>query len=191
MNYFEAAAYLYKEGGGTSIPSQSKSRQSAMGGKFKLCSQEGVLLAEYSIAKEVLPLIAKTSERSSQIPSRSSEIEKSLVRANASVLNELLGPVSEHREEFLFVRFDFVGRGRTQELNLLDINGYRLITWGKELTDPLRGKWTLSRLLDEIGMRGWSLLTHQTEQSSGGQGAAGLGAVTFHYMTFRKHRSHV
>ena len=160
-----------------------------MGGKFRLCTEDGELLGEYSIVKEIFPAISKASERGSQITSKASELERRKERDNLSVLNELLGPVSENPEEFLFVRFDFVGRGRTQELNLLDISGYRLITWGKESTDPLRCKWTLSQLLDEIGMRGWSLLTHQTEQSSGGQGAVGLGAVTFHYMTFRRIKS--
>ncbi|WP_159819278.1 hypothetical protein [Cyanobium sp. Copco_Reservoir_LC18] len=64
MNYFEAASLLYGEGGGTELPSKAHSSQSAMGGKYRLRKEDGTLLAEYRVARDLIPVIGGKGERS-------------------------------------------------------------------------------------------------------------------------------
>ncbi|MEA5392143.1 hypothetical protein VB738_12830 [Cyanobium gracile UHCC 0139] len=63
MNYFQAASSIYGTGGGLAKPSQAKSQLSSAGGRFILRSANGKKLAEYSVTKELLPIIrSKTTE---------------------------------------------------------------------------------------------------------------------------------
>jgi len=80
--------------------------------------------------------------------------------------------------EYKHVRFDYVGRGITQEFNILDVDGQRLKGWfgGKDN----RKVTMLPELLTFFGEEGWELVNHVVNQDGRGD------AVTFHYMTFKR-----
>lgn len=77
--------------------------------------------------------------------------------------------------EYKNVRFDFVGRGITQEINLLDIDGERLKSWNDKKQMPI-----LPELLNQIGSEGWELVSHAVNQDNQTNG------VTFHYLYFKR-----
>lgn len=81
--------------------------------------------------------------------------------------------------EYKHVRFDYVGRGITQEFNILDIDGQRLKGWFPAGKDD-RKVTTLPELLLFFGEEGWELFNHVVNQDGRGD------AVTFHYMTFKR-----
>jgi len=78
--------------------------------------------------------------------------------------------------EYKNIRFDFKGRGITQEINILDIDGQRVRGWfGKTQEVP-----TLPELLNLAGSEGWELVSHSVNQDNVANG------VTFHYLYFKR-----
>jgi len=80
--------------------------------------------------------------------------------------------------EYKHIRFDYVGRGITQEFNILDIDGERLKGWFSGKNN--RKVTTLPELLTFFGEDGWDLVSHVVNQDGRSD------AVTFHYMTFKR-----
>lgn len=78
--------------------------------------------------------------------------------------------------EYLSVRFNFKGRGVTQEFNLLDSGGERLEQWASERGSAAE---TLPELLVLAGEDGWELATHTVHESQ-------LSGETWHYMHFKR-----
>lgn len=79
------------------------------------------------------------------------------------------------RFEYKSVRLDFKGRGITQEINLLDIDGKRIKGWGSSTSVP-----TLPEMMAALGSDGWELVSHVVNQDNQANG------VTFHYYTFKR-----
>lgn len=79
--------------------------------------------------------------------------------------------------EYLSVRFDYRGRGITQEFNLLDVNGQRLTGWTSE---SKQGAKTLPEFLKLAGEDGWEMVSHTINQDMQ------ANAVTWHYMQFKR-----
>lgn len=79
--------------------------------------------------------------------------------------------------EYLSVRFDFKGRGITQEFNLLDINGERVKGWAGS-----KGGFatTLPDFFKTAGEDGWELVSHVVNQDNQNN------LVTLHYLTFKR-----
>ncbi len=77
--------------------------------------------------------------------------------------------------EYKSVRFDYKGRGITQEINLLDIDGKRVRDWGSA-DDVL----SLPEILAALGRDGWEMVSHAVNQDNQTNG------VTFHYMQFKR-----
>jgi hypothetical protein len=84
---------------------------------------------------------------------------------------------THQRWEYLSVRFDYKGRGITQEFNLLDINGKREKGW---LNTEGESAATLPEFLQLAGSDGWELASHVVNQDNQ------LNGVTFHYMQFKR-----
>ena len=78
--------------------------------------------------------------------------------------------------EYKSVRFDFKGRGITQEFNLLDVDGQRVTGWMGSSTAIT----TLPQLLQELGKQGWELVNHVVNQDNQ------TNLVTLHYLTFKR-----
>ncbi len=75
------------------------------------------------------------------------------------------------------LRFDYRGRGITQEFNLLDVNGQRLAGWSGESG---QGAKTLPEFLKLAGDEGWEMVSHTVNQDMQANG------VTWHYMQFKR-----
>ena len=79
------------------------------------------------------------------------------------------------RWEYKLLRLDYKGRGITQEINILDVDGQRVRGWGAATEVP-----TLPEMLAILGDDGWELVSHVANQDNKGNG------VTFHYYTFKR-----
>ena len=72
------------------------------------------------------------------------------------------------------IRLNYRGRGITQEIDVLDVDGERLTGWADSKTMP-----TVPQLFDSLGKEGWELVTHVIHQD-------GSGGMVFHYYTLRR-----
>ena len=79
--------------------------------------------------------------------------------------------------DYLSARFDYRGRGITQEFNLLDANGVRLSGWASASGQAAK---TLPEFLRLAGEDGWEMLSHAVNQDMQANG------VTWHYMHFKR-----
>ena len=79
------------------------------------------------------------------------------------------------RYEYKHIRLDYKGRGITQEINLLDIDGERVKGWYSSNQVP-----TLPELFAALGRDGWEMMTHVVNQDNS------PNSVTFHYYNFRR-----
>ena len=78
--------------------------------------------------------------------------------------------------EYKNIRFDFLGRGITQEFNILDVDGERMKGWfvgGLQVT-------TLPEMMNALGGEGWEMVSHVVNQDNQ------QNNVTLHYMTFKR-----
>ena len=81
-----------------------------------------------------------------------------------------------HPWEYKNIRFDFLGRGITQEFNILDVDGERKKGWfvgGLSVT-------TLPEMMNALGGEGWELVSHVVNQD------LQTNNVTLHYMSFKR-----
>lgn len=94
-------------------------------------------------------------------------------------LSELKGhnrPTTDAPWEYKNIRFDFLGRGITQEFNILDVDGERKKGWfvgGLNVT-------TLPEMMNALGGEGWELVSHVCNQD------LQTNNVTLHYMSFKR-----
>ena len=79
------------------------------------------------------------------------------------------------RFEYMHIRLDYKGRGITQEINILDIDGERIREWGSAHEVP-----TLPVMLAKLGEDGWEMVSHAVNQDMTANG------VTFHYYNFKR-----
>ena len=80
------------------------------------------------------------------------------------------------RYEYKHIRLDYKGRGITQEINLLDIDGERIKGWfNKTNYVP-----TLPEMFKSLGQDGWELISHVVNQDIKNNG------VTLHYYNFKR-----
>lgn len=77
--------------------------------------------------------------------------------------------------EYKHIRLDYKGRGITQEVNILDIDGQRIRGWGSSKEVP-----TLPEMLASLGKDGWEMISHCVNQDNQANG------VTFHYYNFKR-----
>lgn len=77
--------------------------------------------------------------------------------------------------EYKHLRLDYKGRGITQEIHILDIDGERVTGWFSGGNVP-----TLPDILQQLGNAGWKMIGHQVNQDLKSNG------VTFHYYNFMR-----
>ncbi len=77
--------------------------------------------------------------------------------------------------EYKHIRLDYKGRGITQEINILDIDGERIRSWGSGTEVP-----TLPEMFLKLGSDGWEMVSHVVNQDVQQNG------VTFHYYNFKR-----
>ena len=77
--------------------------------------------------------------------------------------------------EYKHIRLDYKGRGITQEINILDIDGERIRGWMGSNEVP-----TLPEMFSKLGADGWEMVSHVVNQDVQQNG------VTFHYYNFKR-----
>tara|TARA_A100001388_G_C28671615_1_gene451867 strand:+ start:323 stop:574 length:252 start_codon:yes stop_codon:yes gene_type:complete len=77
--------------------------------------------------------------------------------------------------EYKHIRLDYKGRGITQEINILDIDGVRVRGWMEGDEVP-----TLPEMFAALGKDGWEMVSHVVNQDNQTNG------VTFHYYNFKR-----
>ena len=82
---------------------------------------------------------------------------------------------SDIQYEYKHLRLDYKGRGITQELHLLDIDGVRVTGWPAGNNVP-----SLPENFQTLGNTGWQMISHQINQDLQQNG------VTFHYYNFMR-----
>jgi hypothetical protein len=83
--------------------------------------------------------------------------------------------VVQRKFEYKHIRLDYKGRGITQEINILDIDGQRIRGWGSSSEVP-----TLPEILAALGEDGWEMISHAVNQDNVTNG------VSFHYYNFKR-----
>ena len=78
------------------------------------------------------------------------------------------------RFEYKHIRLDYKGRGITQEINILDIDGERI------RGILLKCIPTLPEMFSKLGSDGWEMVSHVVNQDVQQNG------VTFHYYNFKR-----
>lgn len=101
-----------------------------------------------------------------------------IIRAKQELaeLNGHQQPTTTLPWEYKNIRFDFLGRGITQEFNILDVDGERKKGWfvgGLQVT-------TLPEMMNALGSEGWELVSHVVNQD------LQQNNVTLHYMSFKR-----
>ena len=72
--------------------------------------------------------------------------------------------------KYKHIRLDYKGRGITQEINILDIDGERIRGWGSSKEVP-----KLNEIMEKLGQENWEMVSHVVNQDNQANG------VTFHY----------
>ena len=82
--------------------------------------------------------------------------------------------------DYKHIRLDYKGRGITQEINILDIDGERIRGW----TDNFSSNEvpTLPELFEKLGNEGWEMISHVVNQDITQNG------VTLHYYNFKREK---
>ena len=104
------------------------------------------------------------------------ELDLIRARQELAALQGHQAPTTDRPWEYKNIRFDFLGRGITQEFNILDVDGERKKGWfvgGLNVT-------TLPEMMNALGCEGWELVSHVVNQDNQ------TNNVTLHYMTFKR-----
>jgi len=82
--------------------------------------------------------------------------------------------------EYKHIRLDYKGRGITQEINILDIDGERLRGWSDNFSS--NEVPTLPELFEKLGNEGWEMISHVVNQDLAQNG------TTMHYYNFKREK---
>ena len=85
------------------------------------------------------------------------------------------------RWDYKHIRLDYKGRGITQEINLLDIDGQRIRGWGDNLSSKKEVP-TLPEIFSSLGDDGWEMISHVINQDLTTNG------TTLHYYNFKREK---
>ena len=158
------AALLRGEITDAAIVNKDLSRQSS--DSFILCNSEGKTLSKIPLSR-----VAEILETDPQIKKQ----KESNRLAQEEKLQELRAKGLK-LWEYKHIRFDYKGRGISQEINLLDIDGERMKGWFTNSGEVP----TLPELFAKLGRDGWEMVNHVVNQDNVANG------VTWHYYNFKR-----
>ena len=193
LSNFDAAveaALIRKEISSREIADENRSGQ--RGNNFELKNSTGKVVSRISmerveqlkdpeaLAKAIAAAQPKVQVSKEELEAeenkRKEERQKQIEKAKAE-REALLNTFRERgikRWDYKHIRLDYKGRGITQEINLLDIDGERIRGWqGKEVP-------SLPEMLAALGEDGWEMVSHMVNQDNTANG------VTWHYYNFKR-----
>ena len=196
LSNFEAAveaALIRKEISSKEIADENRSGQ--RGNNFELKNSNGKVVSRISMerveqlkdpetlkqAKEAAkpkPVIPKEELEAQAQAEREALIEKKKVE-EAAFLNTLKEKGIK-RWDYKHLRLDYKGRGITQEINLLDIDGERVRGWSDNFSS--KEVPSLPEILNKLGDDGWEMISHVVNQDLAANG------TTMHYYNFKREK---
>ena len=196
LSNFEAAveaALIRKEISSKEIADENRSGQ--RGNNFELKNSNGKVVSRISMerveqlkdpetleqAKEAVkpkPVIPKEELEAQAQAEREALIEKKK-EEEAAFLNTLKEKGIK-RWDYKHLRLDYKGRGITQEINLLDIDGERVRGWSDNFSS--KEVPSLPEILNKLGDDGWEMISHVVNQDLAANG------TTMHYYNFKREK---
>jgi len=187
------AALIRKEISSREIPDENRSRQ--RGNTFELRNSEGKVVSRISMERveqlkdpEVLVKAINAAHPNVQVTREQLEEEAQkrkveMIAKQRKGREELLNAMEAKgikRWDYKHLRLDYKGRGITQEINLLDIDGDRVRGW----TDNFSNKEvpSLPEILNKLGDDGWEMISHVVNQDLSANG------TTMHYYNFKREK---
>ena len=196
LSNFEAAveaALIRKEISNREIVDEKKSSQ--RGSNFELKNSNGKVMSRISMtrveelkdpeklekAKEAAkpkPVIPKEELEAQAQAEREALIEKK--KAEEAAFLNTLKEKGIKRWDYKHLRLDYKGRGITQEINLLDIDGERVRGWSDNFSS--KEVPSLPEILNKLGDDGWEMISHVVNQDLAANG------TTMHYYNFKREK---
>ena len=199
LSNFDAAveaALIRKEISSREIADENRSGQ--RGNNFELKNSNGKVVSRISmerveqlkdpetLAKAIIAAQPKVQVSKEELEAegkkRKEEQQEQIEKAKAE-REALLNTFKERgikRWDYKHMRLDYKGRGITQEINLLDIDGERVRGW----TDNFSSKEvpSLPEILTKLGDDGWEMISHVVNQDLAQNG------TTMHYYNFKREK---
>ena len=196
LSNFEAAveaALIRKEISSKEIADENRSGQ--RGNNFELKNSNGKVVSRISMerveklkdpetleqAKEAAkpkPVIPKEELEAQAQAEREALIEKK--KAEEAAFLNTLKEKGIKRWDYKHLRLDYKGRGITQEINLLDIDGERVRGWSDNFSS--KEVPSLPEILNKLGDDGWEMVSHVVNQDLAANG------TTMHYYNFKREK---
>ena len=196
LSNYEAAieaALIRKEISSRDIPDENRSKQK--GNTFELRNLEGKIVSRISMERveqlkdpEFLAKAINAANPNLQVSKEELEAEaqkrkEQMIAKQREGREELLNAIEAKgikRWDYKHLRLDYKGRGITQEINLLDIDGERIRGW----TDNFSNKEvpSLPEILNKLGDDGWEMISHVVNQDLAANG------TTMHYYNFKREK---
>ena len=196
LSNFDAAveaALIRKEISSKEIADEKRSGQ--RGNNFELKNSNGKVVSRISMerveqlkdpetlekAKEAAkpkPVIPKEELEAQALAEREALIEKK--KAEEAAFLNTLQEKGIKRWDYKHIRLDYKGRGITQEINLLDIDGERIRGWSDNFSS--KDVPTLPEILNKLGDDGWEMISHVVNQDLAANG------TTMHYYNFKREK---
>ena len=196
LSNFEAAveaALIRKEISSKEIADENRSGQ--RGNIFELKNSNGKVVSRISMerveqlkdpetleqAKEAAkpkPVIPKEELEAQAQAERDALIEKK--KAEEAAFLNILKEKGIKRWDYKHLRLDYKGRGITQEINLLDIDGERVRGWSDNFSS--KEVPSLPEILNKLGDDGWEMISHVVNQDLAANG------TTMHYYNFKREK---
>ena len=196
LSNFEAAveaALIRKEISSKEIADENRSGQ--RGNIFELKNSNGKVVSRISMerveqlkdpekleqAKEAAkpkPVIPKEELEAQAQAEREALIEKK--KAEEAAFLNTLKEKGIKRWDYKHLRLDYKGRGITQEINLLDIDGERVRGWSDNFSS--KEVPSLPEILNKLGDDGWEMISHVVNQDLAANG------TTMHYYNFKREK---
>ena len=196
LSNFEAAveaALIRKEISSKEIADENRSGQ--RGNNFELKNSNGKVVSRISMerveqlkdpekleqAKEAAkpkPVIPKEELEAQAQAEREALIEKK--KAEEAAFLNTLKEKGIKRWDYKHIRLDYKGRGITQEINLLDIDGERVRGWSDNFSS--KEVPSLPEILNKLGNDGWEMISHVVNQDLAANG------TTMHYYNFKREK---
>ena len=196
LSNFDAAveaALIRKEISSREIADEKRSGQ--RGNNFELKNSNGKVVSRISMERveklkdpEALAEAISAAQPKVQVSKEELEAEAqkrkeemiAKQKADRDALLNAMEAKGIKRWDYKHLRLDYKGRGITQEINLLDIDGERVRGWSDNFSS--KEVPTLPEILNKLGDDGWEMISHVVNQDLAANG------TTMHYYNFKREK---
>ena len=196
LSNYEAAieaALIRKEISSREIPVESRSGQ--RGNIFELKNSNGKVVSRISmerveqlkdpeaLAEAITAAQPKVQVSKEELEAEAKKRKEEMIAKQKADRDALLNAMEAKgikRWDYKHLRLDYKGRGITQEINLLDIDGERIRGWSDNFSS--KDVPTLPEILNKLGDDGWEMISHVVNQDLAANG------TTMHYYNFKREK---